>query len=202
MKGYSAKLSFCKAIIKKGSVCTNQSKCEGYCNLHDKKKKYAECIVCYEDAWNPVKLNCTHVICEDCFEQWYIDRENSTCPICRDDATILAEAHVCKINRIRAQYITMGNNLSLNLNSNNKAANNAFRRLAAIYEWILTKPSFLLRQPLLYDIIFSNLLHKNQGNLGIFRKSRKMLRAFNHKFGENSDMMPTRLNNGDRLISI
>jgi len=44
------------------------------------------CPVCYENMHikNPIKLNCKHTICEECFEKWYIQANNSSCPMCRN----------------------------------------------------------------------------------------------------------------------
>jgi len=39
------------------------------------------CSICQEQMRTPVKLECTHVYCEDCVSEWF-EREK-TCPLCR-----------------------------------------------------------------------------------------------------------------------
>jgi hypothetical protein len=46
------------------------------------------CPVCYENMHNiknSIKLKCNHTICDECFEKWYIQANNSSCPMCRNE---------------------------------------------------------------------------------------------------------------------
>ncbi len=51
-----------------------------------------ECVICFEDDKEAVKLDCGHIMHVDCLNQW-VSRENNTCPICRD---YINKCNTCK----------------------------------------------------------------------------------------------------------
>jgi len=42
-----------------------------------------ECVICRDAYVTPIKLECNHIFCEDCIEEWF--KREKTCPICRHE---------------------------------------------------------------------------------------------------------------------
>ncbi len=54
----------------------------------------SECCICHEAVRKPaIVLECSHIFCEDCLQEW-LDREN-TCPLCRRRTQSLNPIPVC-----------------------------------------------------------------------------------------------------------
>lgn len=55
----------------------------------DKSETSAEacCPICQEPASSAVKLECSHVFCEDCITEWLERDKDKTCPMCRASVT-------------------------------------------------------------------------------------------------------------------
>lgn len=41
-----------------------------------------ECTICFENKEQGIKLECNHIFCKDCLEEWLTKTKN-TCPVCR-----------------------------------------------------------------------------------------------------------------------
>ncbi|KAJ4935748.1 hypothetical protein JOQ06_017276 [Pogonophryne albipinna] len=45
------------------------------------------CPVCYEIFKDPVILSCSHSVCKDCVEYWWVEKVIHDCPLCRSIST-------------------------------------------------------------------------------------------------------------------
>lgn len=45
--------------------------------------KVEECTVCLEPLYTFCRLPCTHTFHVRCMEQWLIEHDNNSCPVCR-----------------------------------------------------------------------------------------------------------------------
>ena len=41
------------------------------------------CTICQEEHTNPVRLECSHIYCEECITSWCERNTSATCPLCR-----------------------------------------------------------------------------------------------------------------------
>ena len=50
------------------------------------------CPICFsDDIESFVKLDCTHSLCDICYEEWHIKKKKNRCTICRQKITSLPE---------------------------------------------------------------------------------------------------------------
>lgn len=47
------------------------------------RTKVEECTVCLEPLYTFCRLPCTHTFHARCMEQWLIEHDNNSCPVCR-----------------------------------------------------------------------------------------------------------------------
>ncbi|KAL3044421.1 hypothetical protein OYC64_012832 [Pagothenia borchgrevinki] len=45
------------------------------------------CPICYEIFKDPVILSCSHSVCKDCLEYWWVEKAIHNCPLCRSIST-------------------------------------------------------------------------------------------------------------------
>lgn len=43
------------------------------------------CSICFEKPTRYYLLNCYHIFCDSCLEEWYYQQDKKTCPLCRAD---------------------------------------------------------------------------------------------------------------------
>ena len=92
VKETSISKMYCSAVTKQNTPCLN--KCDGkYCHVH-KRKKYNECMICYEDSTCEAVLSCGHSMCVKCSLKCDIK-----CPMCRQETnTNGAEMYGIELN--------------------------------------------------------------------------------------------------------
>ena len=64
-------------------VSNTEDVVERFVNNH----KYAtdeHCPVCFENK-NMVRMDCDHVVCDECLTNWVVEERKNSCPICRTD---------------------------------------------------------------------------------------------------------------------
>ena len=129
---------YCKAITKKGHVCSCKA-LDGHihCKRHS-KINYPECAICYDNIYLPVKLtSCGHTFCKHC-----ISICGNSCPLCRT--------------------------VSCNVKSQNELFDGIFKKLSKLItdlDYITCKHKRILAIKHIYDIVFNNyhtLFHNHQ----------------------------------------
>jgi hypothetical protein len=82
----------CLSVTSSGKRCKIKTE-NCFCHLHKSSKMTFVCVVCREDAKDPIKLECSHVYCRECMDGW-VEHHNITCPQCRQSSHILRYMHL------------------------------------------------------------------------------------------------------------
>jgi len=94
---------YCSGVTNKNTPCLNKCKGkENYCYIH-KKKKYNECMICYEHCTKEYKMKCGHSMCMTCTHRCTDIR----CPMCRALTNESGEINY-KLRRNLSELIELG----------------------------------------------------------------------------------------------
>ena len=185
---------FCKAITKEGSVCTTTATCNTLCTKHNKMRETRislgkQCTFCHEDSWNAFETKCEHIICSECFPEWFESVNPCTCPTCCKDCDVRA----FKYSRSISDACGFGQHQPYR--QFNRALNDTSVMKNLAYEKLFNYPMLLVTRPELYHYVKNKLLQVDRPDVEIlcnpqqYKKCKLMLAAFDEKFGQHPNIL-------------